>query len=180
MKKLIYILIGIFTFSIGFWLYHLRPVVMPVSLCELSQHDAELFKSKQIHVKAFLNAVGRTEDDLNSYSVYDLKNGCFADARLEISEKIKEQLKSDESLNASINLMRQNQEEAFNNRPNSSYKPVYYFAEVEITGEVEKYESEVGALVTPPPFVIKVNEIKQISPIRPMSYEELSNLIYPK
>lgn len=180
MKKLVYILVAVFTFSIGFWLFHLRPVVMPVSLCEISRLDAELFKTKQIYVRAYLDSVGRTEDDLDSYSVYDLENGCFIGAKLEISGKIKEQLQNDDNLKASINLIRQNQEEAYDNRPNPRYKPVYYFAEVEITGEVKKYESEYGALVTPPPFIIKVDEIKQISPIRLINYEEFVNLVYPK
>jgi hypothetical protein len=142
----------------------------------VSQRDAELFESKQIRIKAFLDGVGRTEDNSNNYSVFDFRNGCLTGASLEISEKIKEKLKSDENLKASISLMRQKQEEAFNNRRNASYTPVHYFAEVEITGEIGKYESEAGALVAPPPLIIKVNEIKQISPIRFLSHEEFSNI----
>ena len=175
MKKLIYILIGIFTFSIGFWLFHLRPLVTPVSLCEISQH-AELFKSKQIRIKAFLDGVGRIEDDLIYYSVSDFRDGCLTGANLEISEKIKEKLKSDESLNASVKLIRQKREEAYYNRRNENYPAGYYVAEVEVVGEIEKYPETETTGIARVPFGIKVNEIKQVSPIQFISPEELSNI----
>ncbi len=175
MKKLIYVLIGIFTFSIGFWLFHMRPLVMTVSLCEISRRDVKFLKSKQIRVKAFLDNVGRDENDLN-LSVFDFGNGCLKGAELEISDRIKEQLKSNENLNASMSLIRQKREEEFENRRNPIYTPVHYFAEVEITGEIKNYDSEDEALVESLPFVIKVNEIKQISPIRLISNEEFLHI----
>lgn len=174
MKKLVYILIGIFTFSIGFWLFHLRPLVTPVSLCEISQH-AELFKSKQIRIKAFLDGVGRDESNLDDYSVSDFKNGCLTGASLEISEKMKEKLKSDENLKASTNLIRQKREEVFRNRRNPNYPAGYYVTEVEITGEIEEYIETETTGIARIPFKIKVNEMKQVSPIRFISSEELSN-----
>jgi len=176
MKKLIYILISIFTFSIGFWLFHLRPLVMPGSLCDISQRDAKLFESKQIHIKAFLDGVGRTEDDSNYYTVFNFGNGCLTGASLEISEEIKEQLKADGNLKTSINLMRQKREEEFNNRRNESYTPVHYIAEVEITGEIERYAETETTGINPIPFKIKVSEIKQVSPIRLISYEEIQEI----
>ena len=175
MKKLIYILVALTAFSIGFWLFHLRPLVTPVSLCEISQH-AELFKSKQIRVKAFLDGVGRDESNLDDYSVSDFRNGCLTGASLEISEKIKEKLKSDENLKGSISLLRQKYEEAFDNRRNPSYPAGYYLAEVEITGEIEKYTETETTSIARIPFKIKVDEIKQVSPIQFISHEEFSNI----
>lgn len=177
MKKLIYILIAIFTFSIGFWLFHLRPLVMTGSLCDISQRDAELFESKQIRIKAFLDGVSRTENDTNYYSVFNFGNGCLAGADLEISEEIKEQLKADENLKASINLMRQSREEEFDNRRNESYKPVHYIAEVEVTGEIKRYKrTDTSGWNPTQPFVIKVDKIKQVSPIRLLSFEEIQEI----
>lgn len=171
MKKLIYILIAVFTFSVGFWLYHLRPLIMPVSLCEISERDAKFFESKKIRVKAFLDSAGTADIDLG-WSVFDYRNGCLKGAALMISpEKIKEQLKNDENLNASVNLIRQKQQEEFDNRRNPSYTAVHYFAEVEITGEIQDVDS-----VEPLPIIIKVDEIKQISSIHSISYEEIQEI----
>ena len=169
MKKLIYILIGVFTFSVSYWLFQLRPLIVPVSLCEISQH-AELFQSKQIRVKAFLNNVITDEDGREDFRVSDMKNGCVTGATLEISEQLISKLKSDESFQQFIGELRDKNDEEYKNLEGNGI----FNAEIEIVGEIKKVaETEKASLVSPPPFIITANEIKQISPIRFVSYEEV-------
>lgn len=105
MKKPIYILIGVFTFSLSLLIYYLRPTVTPVSLCEVPQH-VELYRFNEIRVKAYLDSVGLNKDDLD-FNVSDIKNDCLTGASLIISEQLKEQLKSDESLKVFIAELRE-------------------------------------------------------------------------
>jgi hypothetical protein len=148
---------------------------MPVSLCEISQH-AEHFKSKQILIRAYLDGIERGEGNLDDYSVADFKNGYLTGASLELSEKARKELKSDENLKASINYMRQKQEEAFNNRGNPNYPPGHYLVEVEITGEIEKYPETGTTGIAKIPFKIKVSDIKQVSQIQFISHGKFSNI----
>jgi hypothetical protein len=183
MKKLIYILIGIFTFSIGFWLFHFyydrqvisSPTDTSVTLCEVAG-NASFYQSKQIHIKALLDGVGTNGNNLDDFTVFDFKNGCLISASLEIPENVKGKLKSDESLKASLSLLRQKYKEAFDNRQNQSLPAGYYFIEVEIIGEIERHEYQYGVSDPPLPLVIKVNQIKQVSPVRSISREVFSNI----
>ena len=173
MKKLIYILIGVFTFSVSFWLFQLRPIVVPVSLCEISQHS-ELFQSKQLRVKAFLDNVRIDEDGREDFSVSDFRKGCVTGATLEISEELKAQLKSDESFQNFIMELRQKNDEIYKKRDGNGL----FVAEIEIVGEIRKVEEpENASIVSPPPYIISANEIKQVSSIRFISREELSVFI---
>lgn len=169
MKKLIYILSGIITFSIGFWIFQMRPLIIPVSLCEVSQH-AELFQSKQIRVKAFLDNVRVDEDGRENFSVSDLGKNCVTGATLEISEHLKSKLKNDENFQHFVGELRGKNDELYRKRDGNGI----FVAEIEIVGEIRKVEeSENAVLVSPPPFIISANEIRQISPIRFVSREEI-------
>ncbi len=182
MKKFIYILIAAFTFSIGFWLFHFyydrqiisTPIDTSVTLCEAAGNDG-FYQSKQIHIKAFLDGVPRNEDNLDDFTVFDFDNRCLQSASLEFSENVKENLKSDENLKASLSLLRQKDKEAFDNRQNNSVPAGHYFIEVEIIGEIVRHEFAVTS-DSHPPLAIKVNQIKQVSPIRSISYEVFSNI----
>src|SRR5215212_1494623 len=55
MKKVIYILVAISTFSFSFGLFKLRPLVIPVSLPEASQ-NVELYYFHDVHIRAYLEA----------------------------------------------------------------------------------------------------------------------------
>ena len=114
MKKLIYLLIGLSAFSISLLIYYLRPIVTPVSLCEISQH-VELYQFSEIHINAYLDGVGINSDDLY-FNVSDFKNGCLTGASLNISEQLKEQLKNDKSLKASISELREKNNKIIENR----------------------------------------------------------------
>ena len=168
MKKFVYILFGLFTFSVGFWLFNLRPLVTPVSLCEISQHS-QIYQSKQIYIEAYLEVVGSLNNDFTYYSVFDFGNNCFTGANLEISESVKEQLHNDENLKTFINELRQK-----NTKSREEHSDGNFIRRVEIIGSIEKVSShnETAGMIAPPPFAITANKIKQISPIQFMSYEE--------
>ncbi len=169
MRKIIYILIGIATFSVGFWIFQLRPLVIPVSICEITRH-AEIFESKQIRVKAFLGNVRIDDDGTENFSVSDLEEGCLTSATLEISEQLKSELKSDESLQQFISELRSKNDEEDKKRDGNGM----FVAEIEIVGEIRKIEETgIASVVSPPPFIIKTTEIAQTSPIRFVSYKEI-------
>ena len=171
MKKIIYVLFAMFTFSIGFYLFKARPLVTTVSLCEISG-DAELYRAKKIYIKAFLDGSGLDETD-RDWSVSDYRDGCLTGASLVVSDKLKTQLENDEELNAAISELRQKKNKLIKNREDG-----LFVIEVEITGEIERRPySDYGGLVSPPPFIIRADQIKQISPIRFVSQEEIMQII---
>lgn len=168
MKKIFYIIVGLFTFSIGFWSYLSRPFITPVSLCEISQ-NTEIYRSKSIKIKANLDQVLIRSGEENEYSVSDLNSDCLTGATLEPSEKLKLQLQNDENLKNFINELSEKQRKMYEKRDSSGF----YLAEIEIVGEIEKREpSSYGSLVEPPPFIIKAEQIKQVSPIKFITTEE--------
>lgn len=176
MNKITYILIGFITFSIGFSAYTLRPLMQAVSLCEVSQ-NSEFYRSKIIKIKAYLdNAIIDDEEIEEDYfSVSDFSNSCLTGASLELSENLKSDLKKNENLNAFLKELGRKKRESFEKRNNSGI----YIAEIEIVGRIEKREKleETAALFEPPPFIIKADQIKQISPVRLLSSEEYSTII---
>jgi len=163
MKKLVYILVAFSAFSIGVVVYYLRPIVSPVSLCEISQ-NAELYQFNEIRIKGYMYNVGKTEDD---FSVYDFSNDCLTGANLDITEQLKEQLINDEKLKVFIGELRQKNNDVIKNREGKGV----FVGEVEIIGEIKKRTETTG--IASQPFVIKANKIKQISPIRFLSNEEI-------
>ncbi len=172
MKKLIYILIALTAFTVGVVVFYLRPIVTPVSLCEISQH-AELYRFNEIRVKAYLFSVGKEDSDF--YTVSDYKNGCVTGASLDISEK----LKNNANLGNLIQELRQKNNALREQNAEGKFveKDIYGFfdAEVEVTGKIEGISSCFGM-----PFVIKTENIKQISPIRFISSEEIQHFINSK
>ncbi len=170
MNKLGYILSAFLAFSFGIVVYSLRPIVSPTSLCEISQHS-ELYQFNDIRIKAYLDNVGIDDDNLPYYSVFDFGNDCLTGADLNISERLKEQLKSDENLSVFINELREKNNKLMENRADG-----HFIGQVEIIGCIEKVlpkTDETTGITSPLPFIIKVDEIKQIAPIRFMSHEEI-------
>jgi hypothetical protein len=168
MKIFFYIIVGLFTFSIGFWSYLSRPFVVPVSLCEISQ-NAELYQSKQIKIKAYLDRVPINENEYEDfYSVYDLNSNCLTGAILEPTDELKFQLQNDENLKSLINELSDKRREDYKKRDGSRF----YFAEIEIIGEISSDRTTSHSI----PFIINVDKIKQISPIKFLTNEELQKL----
>src|SRR6478672_7295531 len=58
MKKIIYILISISAFSISYCVFKLRPLILPVSDCEVAQ-NIELYNNREVHIRTFLEIVGK-------------------------------------------------------------------------------------------------------------------------
>ncbi len=174
MEKAIYILFGTFTFSVGFWLFSLRPLVVPVSLCEIPQNPS-IYGSKQVHIKAYIDNVGISEDDLTYFSVFDFGNNCLTGASLHISETPKEKLKNDAGLKSFIDELRQKNNNLSENRSDG-----HFIGQVEITGSIKKaiYNNETaGGAAVHFPFEIEASEIKQVAPIRFMSQEEIVKIL---
>jgi len=167
MKKLFYIIIGIFTFSIGFWSYLSRPFVVPVSLCEISQ-NAELYKSKQIKIKAYLDRVLIGNGEETEYVVSDLNSKCLTSAIVESTDELKLQLQNDESVRNFIYELSEKQKQMYEKRDDSWF----YLAEIEIVGEISSDRKTSHS----PPFSIKASKIKQISPIKFLYREEFLRL----
>ena len=177
MKKATYILFGLFTFSIGFWLFNLRPLVTPVNLCEIPQ-NTEIYRSKQVFIKAYVDSVGISENDLTYFSVFDFGENCLTGASLNISEKFKEQLKNDENLKSFIDELRRKNNELREKRADG-----HFIGEVEIVGSIKSIPQNTaiaGSAATYFPFEIEVSEMKQISPIRFMSQEEIVSILDKK
>ncbi len=173
MKKAVYVLFGIFTFSVGFWLFNLRPLVTPVRLCKIPQ-NTEIYRSKQIYIKAYVDNVGASEDDLSYFSVFDFGDDCLTGASLNISEKFREQLKNDASLKSFIDELRLKNNQLYEKRADG-----HFIGQVEITGSIKKVlqntETEGFATVYFP-FEIEIVSMKQISPIHFMSQEEIVSI----
>ncbi len=173
MKKLIYILIGIFTFSIGFWLFQLRPnvteinsnpkdetteeMLSPASFCKILQ-NAKLYKSKTVRVKALI-ALGGYYDVISSAQIVDYKNGCASDDSIEVSDALQNETNFIEISNALFN----------------SKQPMtdgWSIVEVEFTGELEKPNNAA----TENKIVFKATKIRQVSPIRFFTPDEITFL----
>lgn len=156
MKKSIYIFVILLTFSVGVIAFYLRPIVTPVSLCEISQH-AELYQFNDVRIKAYLDV----SKDGKLVSIYELKKGCedvYAD--LWFSENFEENLpeeKLSDDLKKLINQLKEQTSE-----------DLRAFAEVEVVGRIEKREMNCFAL----PFYVKIKEIKQTSPIKFINVSE--------
>lgn len=166
MKKVIYMLLGILTFSIGFLLVNLDslpvpdslrvsdPLIVPVSLCEISENP-NLYQSGQIHVKAFL-AVGGFYDVLSSsVEVADFRNGCLVKANIGTTQF----LKNDEIL-----LKLKDELNELRNLPNYKSRDGWAIVEVEIIGEIEDLRKKQVSGDTD--FKLKPTKIKQLAPIR--------------
>lgn len=168
MKIVFYLIVLIFTFSIGFWSYLSRPLITAVPLCQISPH-AELYRSKQIRIKAYLDIVEIAGDGSGEdyFSVSDFNDSCRTSGILRVSEELKVELEQDEDLKVFINELDQKNKKVLAERNGSGI----YIGEVEITGEI----STDRATADSPPFVIKARKIRQISPIRFLEYRQIPN-----
>ncbi len=163
MKKGIFLLVGVLTFSVSFWLINSRSLVVPVSLCEISENP-NLIKSGQIHVKAFL-AKGGYYDVISGMEIFDMNNGCLVGANLEIPETFE----SNEILTKLKNDLTD-----FRNLPEYRNRDGWAIIEVEFIGEVEdlkKYHNSHSR-----DFNLKPSKIKRLSPIKFISPQDISAL----
>jgi len=171
MKKLIYIFVALTAFFVGVVIFYMRPIVTPVSLCEISQH-AELYRFKEIHVKAFLFVEDIKHQNPDSYAISDYQNGCVKHAILNISEDLKNNVK----FKVLVEELRQKNNERLKQDAEGRFvqkdKQGTYVAEVEVTGKIEEFSSFPEV-----PFVLKAEDIKQVSPIRFLNDELIHVLV---
>lgn len=156
MKKLIYISVALSTLFIGVFAYYFRPLVKPVSLCEIEQ-NAGLYQFNEVHIKAFLD-VGKDGKFLN---VFEIKKDCEdAGADLWFSENFEENLLEEKLTVEFRNLIEQLKGQSSEN--------IMAVAEVEIVGKLVKREMHCFSL----PYYVKVKEIKQTSPVKFINVSE--------
>ena len=163
MKKVIYILVGVFTFSISLLIFHLRPFVISVSLCEISE-NAQFYESKQINVKAFL-VTGGYYDVTSGIKATDFRNGCSSEVNIEISEELKK--------NETFSKI---DDELFEKRrePQNSGTDGWAIVEVEFVGELKA--NRKSGIYDKPKFTIKATKVRQVSPIKFITLNEVSIL----
>ncbi|MEO6589088.1 MAG: hypothetical protein ABIP06_07150 [Pyrinomonadaceae bacterium] len=88
MKKFVLILIGIFAFSIGFWVYQSQNTDRLISMCEISK-DYKSYDSQRFRIRTVL-AMGGYYDVINSkVNITDYKEGCASVDNVELSDGLK-------------------------------------------------------------------------------------------
>jgi hypothetical protein len=155
MKKLLYILVALLAFVAGVITFYVRPLVMPVSLHEVSQ-NWKLYYFNDVHIKAYLES-GAVPD--YCCSVIGFQGNYMEGAGFDLTE----QLEKDENLKRLREELFQ-KNKALNNK---DFDKGEFVAEVIIIGRIEKVMGCFG-----PPYYIEAREVKQVSPIRFISKEE--------
>jgi hypothetical protein len=161
MKKAVYIIVALFAFIFGISVYYIRPLFVPISLSELRQNTSQ-YKYLKIKVVGKLEVTG--EDSRYFINLKDWENDCSGDnfcfKSLELSEEVMAQ---------NISLIK---ELAEKNKTfgKTNFIKGDYLADVEITGQLVERENEIFGGTF---YAIKVEKIKQVSPIRFVTVEEM-------
>jgi len=162
MKKAIYVFIALLAFACGVFVFYVRPLLIPISLSELRQNISH-YKSLRFKV------VGKLEvweaESTYSINLKDYENDCSGDnlcfRGLELSEEV---------MAENILLVK---ELAEKNKTfgKTNFIRGDYLADVEITGQL--VEGEQNPFFGGSVYDIKVEKMKQISPIRFVTVEEM-------
>lgn len=158
MKKIIYVLLGISTFLFGVLSFYLRPVATPISLCEATK-NADVYQFFDIRIKAKFY-VG---EEGGSFQAFDFKKGCSdASAALILVDENNELLHNEKISKELLELVKEMRGKftSFETPP---------ITEVEIRGKL--INKPLGCYT--PPYTILVKEIKQVSPIKISTQEEI-------
>jgi hypothetical protein len=172
MKKLIYIFVALTAFSIGVACFYLRPIVTPVTVCQIKQ-NAALYDKQIVYVRGYLSSVRMDEID-NDYfdGISSLEKSCEGGASLTYSEKFR----TDESLKE----LHQEIWEKNKDLAKTKFEEGWYLVEVEIIAEVNDMSNDGLTHCFGPDLELRVNKIKQISPIQFVSREENWKLNNPE
>lgn len=172
MKKLIYILISLVAFSVGVAVFYIRPQFIPISLGELRENISQ-YKFVKVRVKG--NFEVTKAESTYFFGLQDYKNKCsggsFCYVGLELSKETEE-----------INSLLINELPDKNQTlGKTDYRRGVYLAEIEVNGYLEeekeeKYKDTGISGGVGPAYIIKVQNIKQISPIKFVTNEELSGV----
>lgn len=166
MKKIIYILIAILTFSISLWLFNFRYYVVPVSLCKIKK-NSHFYDKREVSVRGYLEVfeLKNLENDDYVETISSFREGCIEDASLVYSDS----LKNDSSLQKLRNELNEANRELLKTR----FEAGWNLAEVEIVGEVDDLSDDGMTHCFVPDLSFKVKKIEQISPIIFVSREEV-------
>jgi len=178
MKKIIYIFIALLTFSVGIFVYLIRPFFVAVPLIEL-RNNITLYESQKIKVKGYFSSI--KSDSGYIYYLIDRKARCDRekdvfcsyDVRLELPQEIAQ---NHFSLIQEISDKNERLTEAFWEKEKNGFleqrdfdEHVLYRAEVEIVGYVQ-VKRLPSMFSNGNKFVdistLRVEEMKIISPIK--------------
>lgn len=163
MKKLICILFGVFTFSVGFWVFQMCPPATSVSLCEVAE-TPENYLAKQIKVKAFL-ARGGYYDVISDIEAVDYKSDCDSKIIINLSDD----LKRTSNFSKISNELEQNRSEW-----QKGLQDGWAVTEAEFIGELT--EASKSGLSAKRYFTLEPVEVKQIAPMIFVTPKEVSPL----
>jgi hypothetical protein len=141
MKKVVYILVAIFTFSVGYGLYQVRPFVTSVPICEVTQNIG-LYNNREVHIKAFLEVSGE---------YISIDDGCINE---DISVDLAEELKGNATITELFKQLRQ-----------ARSKNSHPMIKAEIIGTIKDIRNDGITGIIDPQFEIKIREIKPISKV---------------
>lgn len=166
MRKVIYIFVALLAFVIGTMSFYFRPLIQPVSLCEIKQ-NARLYDKREVYVRAYLEVLRLKENEDDDYFdvVSSLGKGCIEGASLEYSE----QLKQSETLKQLCKEMSEANKELIKTK----FDEGWYLVEVEIFGQVDDLSDDGITHCFTPDLSLKVKELKQTSPIHFVSRQEI-------
>lgn len=166
-KKIIYILVFLVAIIFGVSFYYFLPFFTPVSLSELRKHTSH-YKHRKIKVFAKLEV---TEENSRYFvNLKDWENECSGDIPcfrgLELSEEILAQ-----NISLIKELVEKNKTVGRSTLINDTYWiDGEYYIDVEVSGYLVEKENELFGGTF---YDIKVEEIKQISPIKFVPIKEM-------
>lgn len=158
MKKVAYILVGLLMFVIGIFCYYLRPIAMPISLCEATQNHL-LYQFTDIWVKADLSA----NKDHSVLFISEARKAC-EDSEADLT------FSNDYDKNEEITIQKLNSEFSELKAKSMEQNPetAAVFADFLVKGRIVKRTMNCFAA----PFYFEVKEIRQVSPVRIVELRE--------
>lgn len=170
MKKIIYILIAVLTFSGSFGIYKFRPFYSSVPLCEIKRNfkfygTIQLVTGWDIHFTAYAEGSDASFENPDSFWLIDFQSGCVTGGIVDFSNS--SEIRNNENFSKTLTELREKKL-----KPEQSLYEGFYVARVKITGKVEDTSRGIGGT----DFHVEAKEIKQISPIRFLSQEDIQIL----
>lgn len=167
MKKFVYIVVTLIAFTLGISVYYVRPLFVPVSLSELRKNKSQ-YKHLNINVAAKLEV---TEENSRYFiNLKDWENHCSGDnfcfQGLDLSKEL-----IAENLTLIKEIVAKNKTVERSTLINDTYwADGEYYVDVEVSGYLVEKKSELFGGTF---YDIKVNEIKQTSPIKFVPMKEM-------
>lgn len=167
MKKIIYIFVFLIAVIVGVSVYYLRPLFVPISLSDLRKNTSHY---KHHKIKVFAKFEVTEENSQYFINLKDWENECSGDnfcfIGLELSEEILAQ-----NLSLIKELLEKNKAVGRSTLINGEHwADGEFYIDVEVSGYLIEKESKYFSGTF---YDIKVDEIKQISPIKFVTIKEM-------